>query len=45
MWEMRENRMEVIHTIQLCKTCGVCSKSCPAQINIPEALRIYEKYL
>lgn len=42
---MKETRMEITHRIRLCKACGMCSKSCPAQINIPEALGIYKEYL
>ena len=42
---MNETRMEITHRIRLCTACGMCSKSCPAQINIPEALGIYKEYL
>ena len=45
MGKMKETRMEITHRIRLCKACGMCSKSCPAQINIPEALGIYKEYL
>lgn len=42
---MKEVRMEITHRIQLCKECGMCSKNCPAQINISEAFGIYGEYL
>ncbi len=42
---MKEIRMETTHRIRLCIACKMCSKNCPAQINIPEALGIYEEYL
>ncbi len=42
---MKEIRREITNRIPSCKACGRCSKSCPAQIKIPEALGIYEEYL
>ncbi len=42
---MKETRMEITHRIRLGKACGMCSKSCPAQITIHEALEIYKEYL
>ena len=29
----------------ICATCGVCSSYCPAQIDIPAAIKIYREYL
>ncbi|WP_160561366.1 4Fe-4S dicluster domain-containing protein [Parablautia muri] len=31
-------------SIPICTDCGKCSAVCPAGIDIPEAIRIYEKY-
>ena len=42
---MKEISMESAQRNRLWKACGICSKNCPAQINIPEALEIYKEYL
>lgn len=28
----------------ICSSCGKCTRNCPAQINIPEVLKIYGEY-
>ena len=45
MTGMEKNMDEIEMIIRLCAACGKCSKSCPAHINISEALGIYEEYL
>lgn len=32
-------------TCGLCASCGVCSGYCPAQIDVPAAIKIYREYL
>ena len=42
---MEKNAGEAAVMIRSCAACGKCSKSCPAHINISEALKIYGEYL
>ena len=42
---MENNAGEAAVMIKSCAACGKCSKSCPAHINISEALKIYGEYL
>lgn len=42
---MEKNADKAVDRVKSCASCGKCSKSCPAHINISEALRIYEEYL
>ena len=43
--KMEKNADKAADRVKSCASCGKCSKSCPAHINISEALRIYEEYL
>lgn len=45
MTGMEKNMDEIEMIIRLCAACGKCSKSCPAHINISEAMKIYGEYL
>lgn len=42
---MEKNADKAAIMMRLCAACGKCSKSCPAHINISEALKIYGEYL
>lgn len=42
---MENNAGKAAIMMRLCAACGKCSESCPAHINISEALKIYGEYL
>ena len=42
---MEKNADKAAIMMMSCAACGKCSKSCPAHINITEALKIYGEYL